>query len=457
VLLLHPFDVIKTRLQVQDGALPPPPSSAAAGAARAGALPLAAAAAAAPPPQYRGTWDAARTILRTEGPRGLYAGLAPSLIGSAVAWGAYLYLYDRIKAGHRRRLFGGEGGGGEDGGGGDKSGGGGDKSGGGGEQRLPALWNLVSAAQSGAVVCVLTNPLWLVKTRLALQQAAPAAVAAGAAAAAAAAAAATTARPYRGMLDALARIGREEGLRGYYKGLAPSLLLQTTHGAVQFAVYEELKVLLAAAGAVAVPSAAAPSPSPPPPPSSSSASASSASASAPAPASAYASAAAPTTLAVTAAAFASKLAAAVSTYPAQVVRARLQQRFDVQPGRPRELVYASAWGAARVTLAREGLGGFYKGLLPSLLRVMPQSAVTLVVYERAAAALEARFGGGGGGGAGGGSGSPPAAAAAAAAPAAAAPSGAAAATERRRGGAGGRSLTDEMAPLELVADSQAEQ
>jgi hypothetical protein len=31
--------------------------------------------------------------------------------------------------------------------------------------------------------------------------------------------------PYRGFLDALVRIGREEGFKGYYKGLGPSLVL----------------------------------------------------------------------------------------------------------------------------------------------------------------------------------------------------------------------------------------
>lgn len=30
----------------------------------------------------------------------------------------------------------------------------------------------------------------------------------------------------------------------------------------------------------------------------------------------------------------------------------------------------------------EGLGGFYKGLGPSLLRVVPASAITFVVYEQ---------------------------------------------------------------------------
>ncbi len=32
-------------------------------------------------------------------------------------------------------------------------------------------------------------------------------------------------------------------------------------------------------------------------------------------------------------------------------------------------------------LQREGLGGFYKGLAPNVLRVMPQSALTFLVYE----------------------------------------------------------------------------
>ncbi len=59
-------------------------------------------------------------------------------------------------------------------------------------------------------VCLLTNPVWLIKTRLALQQ--RGATAAGV-------------RPYKGLVDAFVRIGREEGFRGYYKGLGPSLIL----------------------------------------------------------------------------------------------------------------------------------------------------------------------------------------------------------------------------------------
>lgn len=59
-------------------------------------------------------------------------------------------------------------------------------------------------------VCALTNPIWLMKTRLALQQRGSMAAAGGA---------------YRGIADAFVRIGRAEGLAGYYKGFGPSLVL----------------------------------------------------------------------------------------------------------------------------------------------------------------------------------------------------------------------------------------
>ena len=38
-------------------------------------------------------------------------------------------------------------------------------------------------------------------------------------------------------------------------------------------------------------------------------------------------------------------------------------------------------------LQREGLGGLYKGLAPNVLRVMPQSALTFLVYESVLRAL----------------------------------------------------------------------
>lgn len=40
------------------------------------------------------------------------------------------------------------------------------------------------------------------------------------------------------------------------------------------------------------------------------------------------------------------------------------------------------------TFRREGVRGFYKGLLPSLLRVTPATALTFVVYENMFHALK---------------------------------------------------------------------
>lgn len=61
----------------------------------------------------------------------------------------------------------------------------------------------------------------------------------------------------------------------------------------------------------------------------------------------------------------------------QVIRSRLQQRVDPS----RSVRYVGVAHALRLTLRREGLAGLYRGLAPNVLRVMPQSAITFVVYE----------------------------------------------------------------------------
>ena len=70
-----------------------------------------------------------------------------------------------------------------------------------------------------------------------------------------------------------------------------------------------------------------------------------------------------------------KVFAGVVSYPYQVVRSRLQM-YDA--GR--------AYNGARDVMTQvwryEGIKGFYKGLGPNLLRVMPSTWVTFVVYEK---------------------------------------------------------------------------
>ncbi|RWV85122.1 hypothetical protein BHE74_00052848 [Ensete ventricosum] len=159
-------------------------------------------------------------------------------------------------------------------------------------------------------------------------------------------------RPYYGLYDALRTILKEEGWKGLYRGIGPSLLL-VTHGAIQFTAYEELRKLAtymkdkggkanitdgdtllnsfdyAALGA------------------------------------------------------SSKLFAILFTYPYQaswsrsVVRSRLQQRPNID-GIPK---YLDSWHVAKDTARFEGLGGFYRGITSNILKNIPASSITFVVYE----------------------------------------------------------------------------
>ena len=76
--------------------------------------------------------------------------------------------------------------------------------------------------EAGSCLVLVFNPLWVIKTRMTLQGAEP------------------SARQYKSVTDAFATIIREEGVQGLYRGLVPAMLL-TSHGAIQFAVYEQLK------------------------------------------------------------------------------------------------------------------------------------------------------------------------------------------------------------------------
>ncbi|XP_051140067.1 folate transporter 1, chloroplastic isoform X3 [Andrographis paniculata] len=193
------------------------------------------------------------------------------------------------------------------------------------EELGPTL-HLASAAEAGGLVCLCTNPVWLVKTRLQLQTP-------------------QQARPYSGFHDALRTILKEEGWRALYKGLVPGLFLQVTHGAIQFTAYEELRKFAmnirtgerknriaddsldsfdyACFGAV------------------------------------------------------SKLAAILLTYPFQVIRSRLQQRPCIE-GIPR---YMDSLHVVKETARFEGLRGFYRGMTANVLKNAPASSVTFIVYE----------------------------------------------------------------------------
>ncbi|XP_021714593.1 folate transporter 1, chloroplastic-like isoform X1 [Chenopodium quinoa] len=273
VAIMHPLDVVRTRFQVNDGRISNLPS-------------------------YKNTPNAIFTIARSEGLRGLYAGFTPAVIGSSISWGLFFFFYSRAK----KRYSGDE------------------------EDKLSPGHHLAAAAEAGALVSFFTNPVWVIKTRLQLQNPLH------------------QTRQYSGVYDALRTITKEEGWTALYRGIWPSLLLQVSHGAIQFTAYEELRKLLVD----------------------------------------FKSEKAKTkdvevlnSLDYTFLGASSKVAAILFTYPVQVIRSRLQQRPN-QDGVPR---YADSFHVIKETARFEGLRGFYKGITANLLKNVPASAVTFVVYE----------------------------------------------------------------------------
>jgi solute carrier family 25 protein 33/36 len=98
--------------------------------------------------------------------------------------------------------------------------------------------HLCAAAIAGITTGSATNPIWVVKTRLQLS-----------ASERPAAGLPTTGSPgsgsmFGGSVATIRQIAREEGVRGFYKGLSASYL-GVTEGTIQWVLYERLKRLTA--------------------------------------------------------------------------------------------------------------------------------------------------------------------------------------------------------------------
>jgi len=66
------------------------------------------------------------------------------------------------------------------------------------------------------------------------------------------------------------------------------------------------------------------------------------------------------------------------TYPFDVLRRKMQmQGFSTH-----HPVYGTTWQCALHTWRSQSFGGFYRGLLPNYLKVVPSIAITFVVYEK---------------------------------------------------------------------------
>lgn len=147
---------------------------------------------------YRGTVPSLRRIFREEGWRGLYRGLAPTIVGYLPAHAIYFSVYSNAKHTLAPYLA---------------------------QNTYPN--HIAAAMMGGAVAATATNPLWVIRTRLMTQ------------------APGRTPFYYRSTVDAARKILALEGWRGLYKGLGPSLL-GLAHVAIQFPLYERIKMAMLA-------------------------------------------------------------------------------------------------------------------------------------------------------------------------------------------------------------------
>lgn len=173
---------------------------------------------------------------------------------------------------------------------------------------------------------------------------------------------------YRHTADAIKRIWKTEGAAGFYKGLVPSLF-GVSHVAVQFPLYERLKLLnrkspsqslqstciatIADFGFAEPADGSEVSPS-----------------------------------VILACSASSKMVASMVTYPHEVLRTRLQ----IQRKNPDSKVLG-IWETLLNIWHRQGIRGFYRGLSVNLLRTVPNSAMTILTYELLIRQLLIRTGG----------------------------------------------------------------
>ncbi|KAI8074272.1 mitochondrial carrier domain-containing protein [Gilbertella persicaria] len=192
------------------------------------------------------------------------------------------------------------------------------------EGKLSPVQHLVASAEAGALTAFMANPLWVVKTRMCTTTY-------------------NTPNAYKGLFDGLRRLYIEEGIKGLYRGLVPALF-GTSHGAIQFMVYEEMKKkrneIRHKKGLTSTDEL-----------------------------NAQLSQSEYLMMAAT-----SKVTAMIATYPYQVIKSRLQNLSSKD-------AYTGVIDCGKKMIKAEGYLGFYKGLAPSIIRVLPGTCITFLVYE----------------------------------------------------------------------------
>ncbi|CAF0868808.1 unnamed protein product [Didymodactylos carnosus] len=196
-------------------------------------------------------------------------------------------------------------------------------------QKNDVLINCLSSITAGAVCNIVTAPLWTIRTRMMTQ---------------------INHQDYKNSFDCMKKIYTNEGIYSLYRGVVPSMW-GLIHVGIQFPLYEYLKTKSAqmnkkdhtdhlSTGQLMFASSM------------------------------------------------SKVLASIVAYPHEIVRSRLQDAGhakkiqDKQHQTQEFKEYKNVRDAVSTIFRDEGLRGFFRGLLPNLLKTVPAAVLTLLSYEK---------------------------------------------------------------------------
>lgn len=161
---------------------------------------------------YNGSYDAFTKICKEEGLRGLYKGYGATVFSYGPFSALYFLFYEESKKKLFKHRYGEE-----------KK-----------YEQLSLQDNLICSAVSGSLASFLTNPLDLAKLRFQIQRdiknSEPNSV--------------SLKTRYSGLIDALIKINKAEGLTGLFRGAMARVLFFTPATAITMALYEEFQPLM---------------------------------------------------------------------------------------------------------------------------------------------------------------------------------------------------------------------
>ncbi|KAJ6808929.1 putative peroxisomal nicotinamide adenine dinucleotide carrier [Iris pallida] len=262
-------------------------------------------------------------VVKHEGWGRLYGGLTPSLVGTAASQGVYYYFYqifrDRAEAASLNRWKRGVG-----------------------DGSVGMFQSLVVAAISGCVNVLLTNPIWVIVTRMQTHRKKKALPAPVSHSQDEAGQTAIVEPPPYGTINAVQELYDEAGIFGFWKGVIPTLIM-VSNPSIQFMIYETLLNKLKkrrdsnmkGAGGI-------------------------------------------TALEIFLLGAIAKLGATLVTYPLLVVKSRLQAKQGVEDKRQQ---YKGTCDAIIKMIRYEGLTGFYKGMGTKIVQSVFAAAVLFMIKE----------------------------------------------------------------------------